>query len=193
MNETVKLGLILFLITAVAAAVLGVSNSVTSEKIAEVDRIANEVAKQEILEDAESFTKLDENQLKEIVGSNNDVLEINEGYDENSSLVGYTFKVISKGYGGDIEFMTGISTEGHITGIKVLNHGETPGLGANSTESYFTDSFKGKTVDSNITAVKDPQADNEVQALTSATITTNAIVDGVNMVREIFNSKLANQ
>lgn len=192
MNETVKLGLILFLITAVAAAVLGVSNSVTSERIAEVDRIANEVAKQEILEDAESFTKLDENQLKEIVGSNNDVLEINEGYDENSSLVGYTFKVISKGYGGDIEFMTGISTEGHITGIKVLNHGETPGLGANSTESYFTDSFKGKTVDSDITAVKDPQADNEVQALTSATITTNAIVDGVNMAREIFNSKLVN-
>ena len=40
--------------------------------------------------------------------------------------------------------------------------------------------------------MKDPSEDNEVQALTSATITTTAVVDGVNIVREIYNSKLAN-
>ena len=88
--------------------------------------------------------------------------------------------------------MTGISTEGKITGLKVLNHGETPGLGANSTKPYFSNSFKNKSVASELTAAKKPQGDNEVQALTSATVTTNAIVDGVNIVRQIYNEDLSN-
>ena len=49
MNETIKLALILFIITAVAASVLAISNSVTSERIAEADRLASERAKMEVL------------------------------------------------------------------------------------------------------------------------------------------------
>ncbi len=88
--------------------------------------------------------------------------------------------------------MTGISTEGKITGIKVLNHSETPpGLGENATKSYFSDSFRDKPVDEELVSAKEPKGDNEVQALTSATTTTNAVLDGVNSAREIYNSKLA--
>ncbi|HBT49254.1 MAG: Electron transport complex, RnfABCDGE type, G subunit [Caldanaerobacter subterraneus] len=193
MKETVKVGLILFLITAVAGVILGVSNAVTSEKIAEMEEIANNTAKQEVLKEAKSFVTLDEKRLKEIAGSNQNVLEISEGYDANSSLVGYVFKITSNGYGGEIQFMVGISKKGYITGIKILNHKETPGLGANATKSFFTDSFKGKSVADKLVVVKHPpKADNEIQALTGATITSNAIVNGVNMVREIYNSKLAN-
>ncbi|NLW22424.1 MAG: RnfABCDGE type electron transport complex subunit G [Tissierellia bacterium] len=191
MNETIKLGLILFVITAAAALVLGASNMVTYERIAEADRLANERAKMEVLDMADSFNPLDDSELKEIIGDNTNIVEINEGY-KGSELVGYTFNVKVNGYGDQITFMIGISKDGSITGIKILNHSETPGLGANATKSYFTNSFKGKTLSSEIVAVKSPQADNEVQAITSATITTNAIVDGVNLVREIYNSELAN-
>src|SRR5690554_1579613 len=145
MNETLKLGLILFIITAVAASVLALSNSVTSERIAEADRLANERAKMEVLDIAEEFNTLDGGRLKEIVGSDSNIVEINEGY-KGSDLVGYTFNIKVNGYGGEITFMTGISKEGKITGLKVLNHGETPGLGANSTKPWFSDSFKNKTV-----------------------------------------------
>ncbi|MCF6465386.1 RnfABCDGE type electron transport complex subunit G [Clostridium sp. Cult2] len=191
MNETLKLGLILFIITAVAASILGLSNSVTSERIAEADKIAKELAKKEVLEVAENFSLLDEGRLKEIIDSNTNIVEINEGYN-GSDLVGYTFNIKVNGYGGEITFMTGISTEGKITGLKVLNHGESPGLGANSTKPYFSNSFKNKSVASEITAAKKPQGDSEVQALTSATVTTNAIVDGVNLVRQVYNEKLSN-
>lgn len=191
MNETLRLGLILFLITAVAALILGLSNMATSDKIAEADRLAKEKAKMEVLEGAEEFSSLDESRLKEIVGSNTNIVEVNEGY-KGSDLVGYTFNIKVNGYGGEIEFMTGISTDGKITGLKVLNHGETPGLGANSTKPYFSNSFKNKSVANEITSAKSPQGDSEVQALTSATITTDSIVDGVNIVRELFNEKLAN-
>ena len=192
MNEVLKLGLILFIITAVSASVLAVSNDITAPRIEEADRKANDLAKQEVLEDAQDFNMLDEGRLKEVIGSNTNIVEINEGYNKEEQLVGYTFKTKVKGYGGEIELIAGVSTEGKVTGISILNHGETPGLGANATETYFTDSFKDKSVDNQLAAVKDPKGDNEVQALTSATITTTAVVDGVNIVREIYNSKLAN-
>ncbi|GFN34473.1 RnfABCDGE type electron transport complex subunit G [Tepidimicrobium xylanilyticum] len=191
MNETIKLGLILFIITAVAASVLAISNSVTSERIAEVEQLASERAMTEVLEIAKKFEPLAANRLSEIVGNNTGILEISEGYND-SELVGYVFKMQVNGYGGPLTFMTGISKEGKIIGIKVLEHGETPGLGANSTRPYFANSFKGKSVDKEIIAVKNPQADNEVQALTSATVTTNAIVNGVNVIRQVYNDSLSN-
>lgn len=191
MNETLKLGLILFIITAVAASVLAVSNSVTSERIAEADRRASDQARMEVLDVADKFNTLDDSRLKEIIGSNTNIVEINEGY-SGTDLVGYTFNIKVNGYAGEIIFMTGVSKEGQITGLKVLSHGETPGLGANSTKPYFSDSFKNKSIVEEITATKSPQGDSEVQALTSATITTDAIVDGVNLVREIYNDKLSN-
>ena len=191
MNETLKLGLILFIITAVSASVLAVSNDITAPKIAEADRLKNELAKKEILPEGDKFEVLDEEKMKEIKGENPNILEIYEGYD-GENLIGYTIKMKVKGYGGEIELMTGVSTEGNITGINILKHGETPGLGANATKPYFSESFKNKPVDEELIAVKKPEGDNEVQALTSATITTTAVVDGVNMVREIYNSKLAN-
>lgn len=192
MNETVKLGLILFIITAVAAGVLGISNDVTSERIAEIDKITNDLAMQEVLESAESFNLLDETELKEVQDVNSNIIEVNEGYDSSSNLVGYTIKSSTIGYGGEIQFMLGISTDGQITGIKILSHAETPGLGANAEKSYFTDSFKGKPASGELTSSKTPQAENEVQAITSATLTTNGIVDGVNMVLKAYNATLAN-
>lgn len=191
MNETLKLALILFLITAISATVLAVSNDITAPKIAEADRMKDEQAKMEILPEGKEFKPLDEGKLNEIKTSFNNVLEVFEAYNGND-LVGYTIKTVVNGYGGEIEFMTGISTEGKIMGIKILNHGETPGLGANATKSYFTESFKNKSVDGEITASKNPSGDSEVQALTSATRTTDAILDGVNIARQVYNEKLSN-
>lgn len=192
MKEIVKLGLILLIIAAVAAGVLGFSNKVTSVKIAENDKKTNDLAMQEVLEEAQSFNLMDEGKLKEIQNVSSNVIEVNEGYDSSSNLVGYTIKAKTKGYGGDIIFMLGISTDGQITGIKILSHSETPGLGANAEKSFFTDSFKGKSALSEITASKSPQSEHEVQAITSATKTTNGVVNGVNDVIEAYNAVLAN-
>ncbi|NLY78003.1 MAG: RnfABCDGE type electron transport complex subunit G [Tissierellia bacterium] len=192
MKDTVKLGVILLVISAVAAGLLGFSNAVTSEKIAEADKIANEQARQKLLGEAESFVTFDDSKLQEVAGSGSNILEISEGYDASSNLVGYIFKANTSGFGGDIQFMLGVSTEGHITGIEILSHSESPGLGANLEKSYFTDSFKGKSAKGDLTSASEPTADNEIQALTSSTITTNAMLDGVNKILEIYNSKLAN-
>jgi electron transport complex protein RnfG len=191
MNETLKLGLILFIITVISASILAVSNNITTPKIAEADALKDDLAKKEILPQGDKFEPLEEGKMEEIKSEYPNIIEIYEGHNKND-LEGYTVKMKVNGYGGEIEFMTGVSTDGKITGIKILNNGETPGLGGNATKPYFSDSFKNKPVDKELNAVKKPESDNEVQALTGATITTTAVVDGVNIVSEIYNSKLAN-
>ncbi len=190
MNETLKLALVLFLITAISAAILSVSNDITAPRIAEADALKDKQAKAEILPEGKKFKPLEESKLNEIKNSDKNVLEIFEAYD-GGNLVGYTIKTVVNGYGKEIEFMTGISTNGKITGIKILNHSETPGLGANATKPYFTESFRNRSVAEEITASKKPSGESEVQALTSATRTTDAILKGVNTAREIYNERLA--
>lgn len=190
MNETLKLALVLFLITAISAAILSVSNDITAPRIAEADALKDTKAKAEVLPEGKKFEPLEESKLNEIKNSDESVLEIFEAYD-GENLVGYTIKTVVNGYGKGIEFMTGISTNGKITGIKILNHSETPGLGANATKPYFTESFRNRSVAEEITASKNPSGESEVQALTSATRTTDAILKGVNTAREIYNERLA--
>lgn len=191
MNETLKLGLILLSITVVCATILAFSNEITSVKIEEANILANESARIEILSDANNFKLLDEKKIEEIQNKSPEIMEIYQG-SNGENLVGYTIKAKVRGYDGEIELMAGISTEGNITGMKILSHGETPGLGGNATKDYFSDSFKGKSVEDQLVAVTDPKAENEVQALTSATVTTNAIVNGVNIVRQVYNLNLSN-
>ncbi len=192
MNEIVKLGLTLFIITTIAAGLLSVSNAITADRIAELDKIMNDLAMQEVLEGAEEFKPLDEDKFNDFKSANSNVIEVNEGYDSSSNLVGHTIKANTRGFGGEIVFMIGISTDGDITGIKILTHEETPGLGANAEKKYFTDSFKGKPVSTQLVSAKNPQAENEVQAITSATVTTNGIVNGVNSVLEAYNTTFSN-
>ncbi len=193
MNETLKLGLILFIITAVSATVLGISNNITEAKIAEADKMANDAARKATLSIAEHFDPLDESKINEIKSTNPEVLEIFEGLDNNDELVGYVIKTEVSGFGGDIEMMTGISLEGKITGMEVLNHSETPGLGANATEPKFQERFNDRPIDEPLVVVKDEaNEENEILAITSATITSNAVTQGVNIAREVFVNNFAN-
>lgn len=193
MNETLKLGLILLLICAISAVVLAGTNNITAARIEETDRQANDAARKEVFPDASSFKPLDESKLKELISSNPEIIEIYEAYDNSNNLIGYTFKTATGGYGGDVQVITGISaSENKITGMKVVSHSETPGLGANSTKEFFQERFINKPVDKELVVVKtSPTKDNEIQALTSATITSNAVTKGVNIAREVYETQLA--
>lgn len=190
MREIAKLGLILFIITAIVAALLAVANEATSDIIAQVQEQENNKARQEVLPSAQNFMPLDEKELNSILAENNKIIEIYVGKESDDKIVGYTIKTIAPGYGGDIEIITGISVDGEVTGMKVVSHSETPGLGANSTKPEFKNQFKDKLASSNIYVVKSSPKDNEIQAITGATITSKGVTDGVNLALDVFNSKL---
>lgn len=187
MREIIKLGLTLLLICTISALALSMTYSVTIDKIVEQRNIASEESRKAILPDAESFKPVDENKLNEIVKFNDKVVEVYEGY-AGGAVVGYAIKTLPSGYGGSLEVITGIKLDGNISGVRVGNHQETPGLGANATLPSFYTQYEGKSIDKELEVVKsEPSNENEIEAISGATITSNAVTTGVNYAIEAFN------
>ncbi len=181
MKETIRLGLILLIITVVAAGVLAVSNNLTKDKIAELEIEGSLAALKEIFTSADKFKSLDEGKLKEISESNSSVIEIFEAYN-GEDLAGYAIKTMSKGFAGDLVVMTGFLKDGSVAGMRLLEHSETKGIGSKAAEPEFSEKFIGKAVAEEIT----------VDTITGATYTTKGVLSGVNEAREVFNTQLSN-
>ena len=184
MKDILKLGVTLFAICAVAALVLGVTNNITAPVIEERNIQASNEARKIVLSEADEF--------KELEGMNSDiVLEVYEGI-KDGQVIGYTIKTSSKGYGGAIELMVGISKDGKITGVEIGNHSETPGLGSKATEPMFKNQYVDKDVSNSLLVVKgSANNDNEISAISGATITSNGVTSGVNAAMKIYNEKLS--
>ncbi len=166
--EILRVGVMLFAITAVAAAILAAVNNITAPVIAENDRIAEEKALIAVLPDAVGFEKVEFEPEEDSI-----VTGIFSGGD-----AGAVVKVSPNGYGGEISMVVGVDNEYRVTGIEIISQGETAGLGSNCTKDEFKEQFKGKT--ENIEVVKNGAKDNQVDAISSATITTRAVTKGVN-------------
>ena len=101
------------------------------------------------------------------------------------NIIGYAVQVAPKGYGGVVEVVVGVTADGNIQGIKVGNNTETPGLGKKSETPGFQEQFGGKTWESPIDVIKNSTPkDNEVAAISGATITSRAVTNGVNQALE---------
>lgn len=185
MREIVKLGLILLVITAVAAMVLGYTNDITKGPIEEQMLQANIAARQSVLSEATDFEEVPADQY---AGYNN-IIEVYKGM-KDGETVGYTIKTNPGGYGGPVEVMVGITMENVISGVSIGNHTETPGLGAKASDE-FKDQYAGKSTDAELKVIKSGEAqDNEIVAISGATITSEAVTSGVNSAVKLFNEKL---
>ena len=165
---------------------LGYTNAVTYDKIQEQLVIASDEARKTVLPGADAFEKLDDSTFS-TMKSNDKYNFVTEIYTAKAggSIVGYAVKVAPKGYGGAIDLVVGVTTDGSIQGIKVGNNNETPGLGKNSATPKFQDQFSGKTWGNPINVIKSgTPKDNEIAALAGATITSRAVADGVNQALE---------
>ena len=164
----------LFIICLVATTLLGLTNYVTAPKIAESASQAEVETRKKVLSNAEKF---EESKDKKYVA----------GLDKDGKVVGYVFTTASKGYGGDIKVMTGVDTEGKVAGVQILELAETPGLGMNATaKPDFLPQFIGKV--KGIGVAKSEPGENDIQALTSATITSTAVTNAVNEALESFET-----
>ncbi|WP_064505484.1 RnfABCDGE type electron transport complex subunit G [Defluviitalea phaphyphila] len=183
MKEIIKLGLILFIITACASAVLGFTYEITKGPIEEQVQLAKKEAMNQTLPQADTFQSIDVD-----LPEDSTILEVNAGY-KGDNLEGFAVKVSPKGFGGAVEMMVGISKDGVIQGVRILSHAETPGLGANAENPSFSSQYEGKSGQLVVTKTA-PTEDNEIQAITGATITSQAVTDGVNEVIELLNHLL---
>ena len=188
-----KLGVILFVISAVAACCLAFTNYVTAGTIEKMDLETNKAARQEVLPTASDFEEIPATELANIgteIGLANPELLV-EAYRgmSGNAVVGYTVKTAPQsGYSGEVQVLTGISNDGRVQGVTILKHNETPGLGALATEPAFKDQYKDLSAAEKITVVKTAPASgsNSIQAITGATITSKAVTDGVNISNEVY-------
>lgn len=185
MNNILKLGLNLFIICAIAAGLLAGTNQITEPIIAQRNEQANNEARQTVLPQASDFKALDKSKYKS--GGSVEVVEVYEG-SNGSDVEVYTIKVLPGGYGGSIELMVGIKSDGTISGINIGNMTETPGLGAKAKEESFYGQFAGKPA-TELSVVKSGTAgETEIQAISGATITSTAVTTGVNAAVEVYDS-----
>ncbi len=190
MRSTVRLIAALTITCLVSALALAAINSLTETPILEQKRLANLRAIQEVLPDFDNDPVESTRQIileEDEAGAEKELTVYLGMVDQN--ITGVAFAVYGEGYGGLIHIMVGINLQGEISGVKVLEHLETPGLGAKIEESSFSDQFKGKSLENSqlvngTLAVKKDGGD--LDALTGATISPRGVAQAASAGLRIF-------
>ena len=181
MKHIIKPALSLFIIAAIITTMLVFAYELTKEPIANQIRKTQEKTMKEVFPAASGYREIETQKPGNIV-------RVFEGL-MNTEIIGYVIQLAPPGYSGPISMMVGISKiDNKITGMRVLRHTETPGLGALAVKENFYRRFDGKTV-SPLRVVKVLPGPNEIEAITGSTITTAAITNAVNEAIEWYNSK----
>ena len=189
-NKIIKDALALTLITLVAGVALGGVYEITKDPIAKQEAQAKAEAYEQVFTDAAAFeavemddtlTKTIRDQLDQEGYKAQSIEEVMRAEDQSGETLGYAFTVVtSEGYGGDIQFSMGVQNDGTLNGISILSIGETAGLGMNADTPPFKDQFVGKQVEKLQYTKNGATQDDEINAISGATVTTNAMTNGVN-------------
>ena len=111
---------------------------------------------------------------------------------DNNKLMGYAFIAAGQGYQGTIKMLTVINPGlNRLEGIEVVESLETPGLGAKIQDDFFKKQFKNLDVGQPIECVKEvPVKDNQIKAITGATVSSRAVVNILNKRIEELKKQL---
>ncbi len=174
----------LFIITAVAALCLAVTNQITKDITLENNKKAFELSLESALPEAKEFKEQDPS-----IPADKTVIinSIHEGFSDKdmTKSVGYVVTATSsEGYGGSLCVIVGINKKGEVVKTIISSpFNETAGLGTKAKDSSFTDQYKGKTEE--LKVVKgEAKSDNEIVAISSATVTSKAVTSCVNTALE---------
>lgn len=165
-KQAMHLSLSLLIITAVAALVLSLVNAVTAERIAELAEEKRQASMESVMPGANVFSELytEDTSINSITGAYN-----------GTQFMGYCVEVSPKGFGGTISLMVGIDENGAVTGVSILDHSETAGLGSKAETPDFLKQYVNKSGTITVDTGK-----NAIHAITGATVTSKAVTSGVN-------------
>lgn len=195
MNEKsamIKDALILFAITVVAGLLLGVVYDVTKEPIAQQKEKAKQEACANVFAAAAAFETVTDSSGAAVSAAVDgvDIDEVMQAIGSDGSHVGYVITVTDhEGYGGDIQFSMGVTLDGTLNGISILSISETAGLGMKAGD-VLVPQFANKNVEQFTYTKSGAANDSEIDAISGATITTNAVVNGVNAGLAYFRDVL---
>ena len=166
-----RLAMTLLIITAVVAAALAVVNDITAPIIQKINEEKTQAAIEKVLPGGGEpvYCFVDGTGL------------VKAAY---ASELGYAIEVTPTGFDGEIQMMVGVDKDGNLLGIDIISHTETAGLGAVAA----ADSAKGEAFRSQFIGLSESLAvkkdGGQIDSITSATITSRAVVKGINAALE---------
>ncbi|MDF2678259.1 MAG: RnfABCDGE type electron transport complex subunit [Bacillota bacterium] len=185
-NNFVRLAGVLFIISAISAGSLAWLNDFTKDRIEQNDLSASmspEVI-QAVAPGANTFVPFDDAALVESIKAENakfvDLLTIVDGSGNAMGTVVQTLTP-TPGYGGDMELYVGIDKDGKFTGMSVIAHSETSGLGTRTTEPDFWSQFVGKDASAEVASY---------DAISGVTKSSVSFVSAVNNAVSIYSQYL---
>lgn len=171
-ESVASLVIVLAVICLVMATLLGLVNSITEGPIEENNKKTVQDSLQVVMP-ADAYEEVAYD------GTEPSVIAVYKAGDQ-----GYVVEVDSpNGFGGAIDMMTGVDNDGNVTGIAIISHAETSGLGSKATDPKWQEQFAGKS--GTVTVTKDG---GEINAITGSTITSRAVCDGVNTAFTVVDS-----
>lgn len=188
--ELIKNTAIMVAITLVAGGILGLVYEVTKEPIAVMEQKGKNSANRKAMPGATSFSGsiLVSEDTENINTASAKVTECIEAYDEAGELMGYVLELTtSEGYGSDpIVFAMGIKNDGTVSAISITSIAETAGLGMRA-EEVLVPQFENRLAERFVVTKDGATQPNEIDAISSATRTSNAITNAVNIGLSYFN------
>ena len=153
----------LLAISMITALLLSCVNALTLEKIADNAKREKAAAIEEIFPDADSNIQLDVT-----LDGTSALYKVYSG----DSVIGYVAEATPLGFGGEMTLMVGVNKDGTVSGVKLVSHSETPGLGDRTKDPTYLKQYVGMGNDTiNV---------SEIDVITGSTISSKAILEGVN-------------
>lgn len=165
---------VLLAICIIIPLALSVTNKVTAKKIAELEN-ENSKKNMQSLVSADDFEKCSDGGIEYYTAI------------KGGETAAYIFTESAKGYGGDVSVMTAVKPDGTVAGVAILDvSGETPGLGQNAAKESFYSQYAGLKKGVSLLKNGAKAENNEVDAVTGATITSTAVTRAVNKALDDF-------
>lgn len=178
----VKVAGTLTVISLVTAALLGGVNAVTKGNIAAINAEKTQVAMSKVVEDPSGFqpvAEIPQGALDAAAAYGGTLTELYDGQG-----AGYVMKVVASGSQGNIEMMVGVDGDGAVTGVSIVKHAETSGIGSKvmnddalPSGTGVLDQFAGMSH-----ADGDLEVGKNVDAISGATVSSKGVTKGVNAV-----------
>lgn len=182
-NNFVKLAGILFLIAAISAGVLAWLNDTTKDLIAQNEAMASmdPAILEAVMPGSTAFMEKDADLAETIKADNSKFINLLTAVDESGNELGKVVRTLStvKGFSGDLELYVGFTPDGQISGVSVISHSETEGVGSRVTLPAFMDQFIGKDASGEISY-------SDYDAVTGATYSSESFLSAVNNAIAIY-------
>ncbi|MBU1863535.1 MAG: RnfABCDGE type electron transport complex subunit G [Candidatus Omnitrophica bacterium] len=178
-DSMLKMICVLTITCIVAGVCLSFTYTKTKGAIANAELAATLISVEKVLPPFDGKPE----EKKVIVGGKEKVYYIGR---KDGAVVGIATASSTLGYGGTLNILVGVNAKGAITGIVLLQHQETPGLGSKAGGDDFLKQFKGSRLKSRDDTLRVKQDGGIIDAVTAATISSRAVAKAATNTLHLF-------